>query len=140
MSEPVKSVSEYEREYGRAMAEALKYNPRASTHAITSPYWDAVEYALTNYEPRYGRYDKGSIITDAVNLARNKLRGEVRHEVIERVAESIRGLLEFLLDHASHFPRQRTWEVARAIRRSLEEHYHEIVWRHWKEEKQGEKE
>jgi|GEM_PF-6400651 len=141
MSEFIKPVIEYEREYGEAMAEALRYNPRASTHAITSPYWDAVAYALTHYDPNYPKYDKDSVLQNAVNLARNKLRGRVRHEIIERMAKSVKGLVGFLLDHADRYPRQKTWEVARAIRRSLAEFYYETVWSHIQEkmkEKAGE--
>jgi len=145
MSELIKPVVEYEREYGEAMAEALRYNPRASTHAITSPYWDAVAYALAHYDTSYKRYDKESVMANAVNLAKSKLRGKVRHEIIERLAESVRGLVEFLLDHAERYPRQKTWEVARAIRRSLAEFYYETVWKRIRErkekrEEQGEEE
>jgi len=133
----LKTVVEYEREYGEAMAKALKYNPRASLHAITSPYWDAVSYALTHYEPSRKGYGKESLIVDAVNLAKSKLRSkEVRYDVLEQVAGSIRGLLEFILDYADHFPKQKVWEVARAIRRSLGEQYYDVVWKHIQERKE----
>ena len=140
MSEPPKPVAEYEKEYAEAMAEILRYNIRASTHAITSPFWDAATYALIHYDPKYERYDKGSVILNAVNLARNKLRNRARFELIERVAENIRELVGFLLDHADHYPRQKTWEVARAIRRSLAEFYYETVWRHIQEKKKEKEE
>ena len=140
MSEVIKSVVKYEREYAGAVAEALRYNPKASTHAITSPFWDAVAYALMHYDPSYEKYDRGSVITNAVNLAKNKLRGKTKFEVIEKIAESIEGLVEFLLDHANHYPRQKTWEVARAIRRSLAEFYYDIVWKYIQEKKKEKQE
>lgn len=135
MPESVKSVVEYEREYAEAMAKALRYNPRASTHAITSPYWDAITYALSHYDPSYKKYDERSVVMNAINQAKSKLRVRTRFEVVDQVAKSIRGLVEFLIDHASRYPKQKTWEIARAIRRSLAEHYYEVVWRYIQEKK-----
>jgi len=135
VSEPqtFRAVVEYEKEYADTMAEILHRSIRASLHSITSPYWDAVSYALTHYDPSYPRYDKKSVITDAISLARSKLRGETRYELIDRLSKALEGLLEFLLDYSEHYPSQKVWEVARAIRRSLAELYYESVWQYIQE-------
>lgn len=129
-------ISEYEKTYGEVMAKILGYRSNVSLHRITSPYWDAATYVLTFYDPAYKKYDKEAVLTHAINQVMNKLRRDVGYSLREKLAESLRGILRFLLDYADRYPSSKAWAVARAIRRSLAEHYYEEVWRYWQEKQE----
>jgi len=139
MSQQIKPII-YEKEYAEAMAKVLRYRFDVSSHAITAPLWDALSTTLTYY----GTYDEESLKHDAVNRAKSKVRstrgfiylkGEDKEEVIRKIEESVLKLVEFIIEYSKIYPKQKAWELARTIRRSVVEIYLLVVGEYYEEKR-----
>ncbi len=116
----------YEEKYVAAIIKVVGRRFGVSQHVVTGPLWEALSHALMYY----GTYDNESLVAHAVNTAKDKLRksrtfigGRKKEEAIDELGGSVEGLVRFVIHFAEKYPRQKAWELARKIRRSVYELY-----------------